>query len=207
MSHFQLGESGEGKYLLQQAREQAPDDHAYAAALGLFIDEEKEHARLLEALVNRYGGATISRHWTHALFRLARRTFGLNFEIQVLVIAELVGTAYYRSLHRRARDPVLEHVCALLLRDESRHIKFHIDWLREVHSRWLLAERGLWSLQFQSLFTVAANVAWFDHRAALKSTGGTKREFFRGARDECIQFLGQLSASAVMASPLASAAT
>jgi len=206
LSHFQLGESGEGKYLLKQAREQAPDDRTYAAALAFFIAEETEHARLLEFMLQRFGCDPIRRHWTQALFRVARRTLGLNFEIQVLVIAELVGTAY-RMLKLRTRDPVLEQVCALVLRDEKRHIEFHIQRLRDVQSRWLPAEREAWSLQFQLLFTAAANVAWFDHRDALKSTGGSKREFFRSARAECIQFLAQMNASSVSAPPLPSPAT
>jgi hypothetical protein len=81
LSHFQLGESGEGKFLLNQARRQAPSDAAYYKALAVFIAEEKEHARLLELLVRRFGGALTRRHWTHAIFRQARRAFGLNFEI------------------------------------------------------------------------------------------------------------------------------
>ncbi|MFN2507380.1 MAG: ferritin-like domain-containing protein [Chthoniobacterales bacterium] len=188
LSHFQLGESGEGRFLLDQARRQAPDDTNYAAALGLFIEEEKEHARLLAHLVERFGGALIRRHWTHTFFRLMRRALGLNFEIQVLVIAELVGTAYYRLLGLRTRDPVLEEVCTLVLSDEAKHIAFHVDWLRAVRSRWLPAECGLWSVQFQLLFTAAAEVAWTDHRSALRLVGTNKREFFREARSECINF-------------------
>lgn len=195
LSHFQLGESGEGHFLLHQARAQAPGDRAHHRALALFIGEEKEHARLLALLVARFGGALIKRHWTHLLFRQARRAFGLNFEIQVLVIAELVGTAYYRLLHRRTRDPVLEEVCGLVLGDEARHIAFHVDWLAQVHARLLPFERGIWSLQFQILFTAAAQVAWADHREALATVGATRREFFREARGECIQFLAQLTAA------------
>jgi rubrerythrin len=198
LSHFQLGETGEGGFLLQQAREQFPDDRTYAQALELFIAEEKEHARLLARLVERFGGALIRRHWTHSLFRLVRRALGLRFEIQVLVIAELVGTAYYRLLHRRTCDPVLEQVCVLLLRDEASHVAFHADWLGEFHKRLLPMERAVWSAQFQVLFTVAAQVAWIDHRAALSSTGARRAEFFREARAECIDFLEQISASAAV---------
>ncbi|MDQ6911636.1 MAG: ferritin-like domain-containing protein [Verrucomicrobiota bacterium] len=193
LSHFQLGESGEGRFLLEQARAQARNDPSYARALALFIEEEKEHARLLERLVRRFGGSIIQRHWTHFLFRLLRRALGLNFEIQVLVIAEIVGTAYYRLLGLRTRDPVLEEVCALLLSDEAKHIEFHIHWLRDVRSRWLPVKCELWSLQFQLLFTMAANVALTDHRAALRSVGASKREFFREARGECIEFLRALN--------------
>ena len=192
LSHFQLGESGDGSFLLKQARAQAPDDETYRKALALFIAEENEHARLLALLVQRFGGALIHRHWTHLIFRQARRAFGLNFEIQVLVIAELVGTAYYRLLHRRTRDPVLEEVCDLVLRDEVQHIAFHVDWLAQFQSRLLPVERGFWSLQFQILFTVAAQVAWIDHRHALATAGASRGEFFNEARLECIRFLSQL---------------
>ncbi len=192
LSHFQLGESGEGSFLLQQAREQVPDDPDYATALALFVDEEKEHARLLERVIRRFGGEPLRRHWTHRLFRLARRAFGLKFEIQVLVIAELVGTAYYQLLKLRTTDPVLDAVCDLLLRDETRHVQFQAEWLSQLQARWLPAECQAWSLQFQLLFTAATNVAWFDHREALKAAGANKREFFRAARGECISFLKQL---------------
>ncbi len=105
LSHFQLGETGEGKFLIAQARLQAPDDVCYHEALRLFVAEEGEHARLLKRLVHRFGGETIRRHWTHTLFRLVRRALGFKFEIQLLVIAELVGTAYYRTLHARTSRP------------------------------------------------------------------------------------------------------
>jgi hypothetical protein len=79
LSHFQLGETGEGKFIVAQAKVQSPDDVAYHQALQLFIAEEGEHARLLERLVHRFGGKIIRQHWTHFLFRLARRALGFNF--------------------------------------------------------------------------------------------------------------------------------
>jgi hypothetical protein len=106
LSHFQLGETGEGKVLIAQAQAQLPEDLIYHEALRLFVAEEQEHARLLARLVQRLGGRIIRNHWTHSLFRLFRHALGFKFEIQLLVIAELVGTAYYRLLHARTRDPV-----------------------------------------------------------------------------------------------------
>src|SRR4051794_10586328 len=70
LSHFQLGETGGGTYLIDQACKQVSDDPTYVDALHYFVAEEGEHARLLECLVLRFGGATIRRHWTHELFRL-----------------------------------------------------------------------------------------------------------------------------------------
>lgn len=192
LSHFQLGESGGGNHLFRKAGEQEEEDFAYRKALELFVAEEGEHARLLKGLVLRFGGVLIERHWTHFLFRAARRCMGLNFEIQTLLIAELVGTAYYRLLHRRVGDPILGQVCVRVLADEEQHVAFHLDRLRERHADLLPAERALWSLQFQALFSAALWVAWIDHRPLLENLGAKRGEFFREARRECISFLSQL---------------
>ena len=194
LSHFQLGESGGGSHLFAQASRQLEEDAAYVGALKLFVAEEGEHARLLQKLVERFGGQLIKRHWTHLLFRTARRALGLNFEIQVLLIAELVGTAYYRVLQRRVGDPILDQVCEHILADEAQHVAFHLDHLRDIHAGLLPAERAAWSLQFQLLFSAALRVAWLDHRAALRATGSRRAEFFADARGECIRFLDSLTA-------------
>jgi hypothetical protein len=193
LSHFQLGESGGGSHLFGKASREAEDDAAYRRALELFIAEEAEHARLLARLVQRFGGQIIRRHWTHLLFRSARRALGLNFEIQVLLIAELVGTAYYEMLQRRARDPLLDQVCARILSDEAQHVAFHLDRLHDIHAGLLPAERGAWCLQFQLLFASALAVAWFDHRSALEAIGTPRSEFFRAARGHAIHFLDSLT--------------
>ena len=188
-SHFQLGESGEGRVLIAAAQRTCVDDPLYAEALTLFIAEEREHARLLARLVERFGGRLITGHWTHLLFRALRRSFGLHAEVQVLVIAELVGTAYYRAIRARVRDVVVEQVCDLVLRDERAHVDFHAERFASWQTQWLPIEREVWALQFQAAFLAAALVAWCDHRAALHAIGVKRREFFRAARLECIRFL------------------
>jgi hypothetical protein len=198
LSHFQLGESGEGSCLFAKARDAYPDDTNYHAALDLFIKEEQEHARLLSRLVGRLGGRLIARHWTHTLFRLLRRALGATFEIQVLVIAEVVGTSYYRLLGRHFADPVVRHVCELLLRDEAKHIEFHRDRFATDQRRWLPWKRTAWAAQFQMLFLGATAVAWADHGSALRAIGGTRREFVREARDECIRLLDALTVSTLI---------
>lgn len=196
LSHFQLGETGEGRFLIAHARAQIPGDLEYHEALRLFVAEEKEHARLLDRLVRRLGGRLVHRHWTHALFRLVRHFLGFKFEVQLLVIAELVGTAYYRLLQARTRDPVLEETCALLLKDEARHVEFHADYLGLFLARLLPMEVSIWRTQFQLLLTGTAWVAWLDHRAALVASGTNRREFAVEVRRECIRFLRQLQRNA-----------
>ncbi len=192
LSHFQLGESGGGQHLFEKAERQGETDAAYRQALELFVAEEGEHARLLRGLVAHFGGRLVARHWTHLLFRLARRALGLNFEIQVLLIAELVGTAYYKVLERRARDPILAQVCRRILADEAQHVAFHLDRLRDLHAALLPAERSGWHLQFQLFFSAALQVAWMDHRPSLAAVGASRREFSAAARQECIGFLDAL---------------
>ena len=181
---------------MDRACRQVSDDPVYLDALQFFIAEEGEHARLLERLVIRFGGATISRHWTHGLFRLIRHALGFRFEIQVLLIAELVGTAYYRLIRARTTDSVLDDTCGLLLRDEAQHVEFHIQWLGSFLSRLLPLEVSVWRTQFQALFSAAVLVAWTDHGEALIASGSNRQEFFRDARLECVRFLHRLEVTA-----------
>jgi len=193
-SHFQLGESGEGTFLLRAAACRYADDPSYLLALQLFIREEQEHARLLATLVERHGGALISSHWSQALFRIFRHAFGVRFELQVLVTAELAGTGYYRVLGRRVCDTVVEQVCQIVLRDEAQHIAFHLDRFAADQGRWLPIERAAWAAQFQVLLLVAARIVWLDHRDALEAIGATWREYQSEVRAEAICFLSNLAA-------------
>ena len=194
LSHFQLGESGEGRCLLSHARRAYRDDPDYCEALALFIGEEQEHARLLARLVERFGGQLIGGHWTHAIFRTLRRALGVHFEIEVLVIAELVGTAYYQLLQARTRDLVLGQVCEIVLRDEAQHVAFHAARFADAQSAWMPLQRALWAAQFRCLFLGATCVAWLDHGPALREIGAQPREFFQHAWSGMENFLGELKA-------------
>ena len=198
LAHFQLGENGEGATLLASARRTWPDDPDYVAALGLFVAEEQEHARLLERLVARYGGRLVTSHWTHRCFRTLRRALGLGFEIQTLVIAEIIGMAYYRLL-RSTGDPVLRQVCELMLRDEAPHLRFHADRVVVAQLAWSPARRALWTLQFGLLFRAAVTAAWLDHRSGLRAVGVSRRLFRTEARAEARSWL--LSRAARRRSP------
>ena len=194
LAHFQLGESGDGRHLLAAARETWPDDAAYLAALETFLGEEHAHAALLARLVERHGGSLVRRHWTHTAFRAMRQFFGARFELQVLATAEIVGTAYYRILHRRTRDPVLEQACALILRDEAGHLAFHVDRFGSEQADWLPLARSIWATQFQFLLLAVSAAAWWDHRDALHALRARKTEWSREVRREGAAFLGGITA-------------
>ena len=183
LAHFQLGESGDGATLLNEARRTWADDPDYVAALVLFVAEEQEHARLLAQQVIRFGGTLVTRHWTHDWFRRVRRALGVHFEIQTLLVAEIIGTAYYRLL-RSTGDTVLRQMCELMLRDEAPHLCFHADRIVIEQLRWLPLARALWTAQFRLLLRVAVIAAWVDHRPSLRAVGIDRRLFSREARDE-----------------------
>jgi len=195
LSHFQLGESGGGRFLLRHARRKYPGDLHYCEALALFIEEEQEHARLLKKMVERYGGRLITRHWTHSLFRGLRQALGTGFAIQVLVTAELIGTSYYRVVEGRTADPVLRHLCQIVLRDEARHVAFHAERLAVDQATWLPLERALWVAQFQMLFLATLRAAWLDHGPALRALGTRSEDFYQCARLECVQFLASCAST------------
>lgn len=207
LSHFQLGESGGGRFLLRHARRKYPNDPHYCEALTLFIEEEQEHARLLKKMVERYGGRLITQHWTHSLFRGVRQALQTGFAIQMLVTAELIGTAYYRVVEACTADPVLRHLCEIVLRDEARHVAFHVERFATDQAAWLPLERALWVSQFQVLFLAALRVAWLDHGAALRAIGAHSADFNREARGECVQFLAGCAGTSTLKETVAAGVT
>ena len=188
LAHFQLGESGDGVMLLTEARRTWADDPDYVAALVLFVAEEQEHARLLARQVVRFGGDLITSHWTHHWFQMVRRAFGVRFEIQTLLVAEIIGTAYYRLL-RSTGDTVLRQMCELMLRDEAAHLRFHADRIVIEQLRWSHVARALWTVRFRCLLRLAVAAAWVDHRSALRAAGINHRLFGSEARNEGREWL------------------
>lgn len=190
LSHFQLGETGGGTFLLKEAsKESDPDD---LAALSMFVDEEKEHARLLTRMVWRLGGKLVHRHWTHRLFKLARRAGGFRFEIQMLLTAEIVGTAYYEMVNLGTLDPAVVAATGLMLRDEARHVAFHRDRQALRWRDYFPIERAIWALQFQLLGRAAVRAAWLDHGPCLRALGFTWQDFALRTRQLSTQFLNGL---------------
>jgi hypothetical protein len=194
LAHFQLGESGDGATLLAEARRTWADDPDHVAALTLFVAEEQEHARLLEQQVIRFGGTLVTKHWSHSWFRRVRHALGVRFEIQTLLVAEIVGTAYYRLL-RSTGDTVLRQMCELMVRDEVSHLRFHADRIVIEQLRWSPLARALWTLQFRWLFRAVVTAAWADHRSALRAVGINRRLFTGQARNDARDWLVRRAAA------------
>jgi len=191
LSHFQLGESGGGSFLLRgaNARAAAIADPAYPRALQMFIDEENEHARLLSKLCERYRVPLTQEHWTHFFFHHIRQVAGIDFELIVLVTAELIGNAYYETLVAHVTDVPLQQAARLILRDEAMHVEFHLDRLADAIGRRGRIGRQAFASSLTVLFEAALIAMWFDHRRGVTAAGATRSNSSRaranGATPSC----------------------
>jgi hypothetical protein len=190
LEQFQLGDGGGPAYLIARNRERFLVQGAGTRALvDLWFAEEREHARLLEAAVARFGGRCILGHWSFTAFCLTRKWFGVRFELTVLLLTEIVSTVYYRLLHRHGQDPALRSMCRLILRDEMGHVAFHRDRLARAGQS---GYGKLWEICFRALGLGAASMLWINHAPGLCALGASGKEFYREVWFELSRFIRRL---------------
>src|SRR5437899_1280463 len=127
---FQLGDGGGPASLIaHDAAKYRNSSEGTRLLTDLWFEEEREHSRLLGQAVRRFGGKRIESHWSFSAFCACRRIIGVRSELQILLLTELVSTAYYRVLRLHADDVPLKAMCSLILRDEAGHVAFHRDRL------------------------------------------------------------------------------
>jgi len=175
IERFELGESGDGANLKRLAAEL--EDPAYSRAIGLFVAEEGQHAQWLGILRERFGGQRLDSHWSDHAFVMLRHVGGLRREVCVLLTAEVIALTYYRVLPLAYEDPVLEAVCARILRDERGHVAFHRATLSQEFARMPAPARTAAVLTWRSFVAVTAKVVAYDHREVLALAGVTRTEF------------------------------
>src|SRR5687767_6870774 len=130
LQQFQLGDGGGPACLIAHDAERfRGSSDATRELVDLWFAEEREHSRLLGCAVRRFGGQLIESHWSFTAFCTSRRVIGVRFELQVLLLTEIVSTAYYRVLRRHCEDSAVRTMCKRILRDEAGHISFHCDRL------------------------------------------------------------------------------
>ena len=178
---FQLGESSDGHNLLRAARAYAErsGDPAYPEAIRLFIGEEQRHARDLGRFLTKAGIPVLARSWTDTVFRWLRHRAGLELFLTVLLTAEMIGKVYYKALRRATGSPLLRRLCEQILRDEIKHIRFHVErlaLLRRDRPRW---KAGLARSGHRCLFGGTCLVVWWKHRKVLRAGGYGFRKYWR----------------------------
>ncbi len=190
IEQFRLGDGGGPASLIahdaERFRSSTPE---MRRIVDLWFAEEAEHARLLGRAVERFGGRRIASHWSFTAFCLCRRALGVRFELQVLLLTELVSTAYYRVLRRHSFDAPLADMCGLILRDEAGHVAFHRDRLASAGCSPLGFDGALWQAQFRLCGHAAATVLWISHGPCLTAIGGSRTEYFHEVRHELRHFV------------------
>ncbi|WP_395744275.1 hypothetical protein [Prosthecobacter sp.] len=176
---FQLGESGGGTRLRRYTRSIASLENlkGYQRAVDLFIAEEQSHAALLKRTVTHLRGTLLQKQWTNSIFRWMRDLVNLEFNIQVLLTAELIAEVYYGMLALRCSDPVVQTAAKKILRDEMKHLSFQRDFLFERLKTLTPATQRLWRWQFQAIHYATATVVSWDHRDCLRSLNVTPADF------------------------------
>jgi len=193
LAQFQLGDGGgPAKLIAWNANQFLSKSDRMRDVVGLWFEEEREHSRLLGAAVARFGAQSIERHWSFTAFCLARRLFGVRFELTVLLLTEIVSTVYYRLMRRHGADAALRAMCLLIIRDENGHVSFHCDRLASLARAGKRRYGKLWRLRFQLLGLGAATMLWINHARALRALGATRTEFYHEVRLGVSRFIAQL---------------
>jgi hypothetical protein len=193
LEQFQLGDGGGPAYLIAWDRERfLAGSDGMRRLVDLWFAEEREHSRLLGAAVARFGGRCIEGHWSFTAFCLARRWFGVRFELTVLLLTEIVSTVYYRMLRRHGNDVALRSMCRLILRDEGGHVAFHRDRLARAARAGRARHGRLWAWRFRTLGLAAATMLWVNHAGGLRAVGATRGEFYREIWKELLRFQRRL---------------
>ena len=193
LEQFRLGDGGGPASLIAHDAERfRSQSEELRAIVDFWFAEEAEHSRLLGCAVERFGGRRITSHWSFSAFCLCRRTLGVRFELQVLLLTELVSTAYYRVLLGHSPDAPLAAMCGLILRDEAGHVAFHRDRLAAQGRSPLGLGGALWQGQFWLCGHAAATMLWINHGPCLTAIGGSRAEYFQEVRWELRRFVASL---------------
>lgn len=191
LAEYQLGDGGGECCLVAGDAETYRGASAEArAVVDAWFAEEREHSRLLACALGRIGAEFVTSTPAFRLFYAIRRTLGVQFEMLVLLIVEIVSTGYYRVLRRHVGDEPIASMCKLILRDEARHIDFHRDRLAARHPR---GAGTLWKWQFHLLGHACAWFLWLGHGRCLRALGGKRAELFAHVTGGQRSFLAELA--------------
>ncbi len=176
---FQRGLSSPGLNLRAKVRRNGAEE--YAECIDLYVQEKGVHADLLARLLFASGATPGSRNVADFVFRHARRRFNWAPELMVLLTAEMASVPFFRILANQVDDPLLTSVLESILYDQSYHLGFHIDHLRQE-----MNERNNWevlALQhgWGAMFSATLGVVMTDNRRVFSALGYEKLSYWTDA--------------------------
>jgi hypothetical protein len=187
IQQFELGESSRGQRLLERGQRfgSSVNDPLFAGALEMFIKEEQQHSRYLEAFMDSQSIPRVQKHWVDTIFRSLRGLAGLELSLTVLVTAELIAVPYYRALRAATGSPILKMICNRILDDEAGHLQFQASMLARADSTRPGALQILLG-EFHRLFLLGTIcIVWSEHRAVFKAAGYT---FWKFKNETLVEF-------------------
>lgn len=184
---FQAGESSEGLHLFHAAERHAErtGDHAYVAAIRLFIAEEQRHARELARVLKLNGVPLLRTTFPDRVFRGMRHLFsGLETSIGVLITAEIIAKVYYAALRDATNSAPLRALCDQILLDEKQHVDFQAEQLAKL--RWRRGWPGMAGTMGAQrfLFWGTCFVVWWCHGKAIRKGGYSFSRYWRACWTE-----------------------
>ena len=191
---FQLGESSEGRHLMEYARAwaQRSGDAAYPEAIRMLIAEEQRHADALARLMELNGIPQLARGLSDRIFRRLRNLAGsLEISISVLVTAEIIAKIYYPALYTATNSAVLRAICQQLYRDEAVHVVFQSEQLAKIRASRSAPEIWATAILHRILFYPTALLVALSHGAVIRRSGLRRLSFLWRCRCE---FLADLAA-------------
>ena len=175
LQRFQIGETGDGRHLKKNAGKVA--DPAYLQCIDLFIKEEQSHGQILGEIIRAMDGSLISWHWSDFVFICLRRMFGLKTEIFILLIAELIGKCFYKTVADNVEDDLMSNAFAIIVCDEIAHLRFHAEFLQQRMAKYSWSQKSIVHYAWSLIFYSACFVFVLDHKSALKALGVSSADF------------------------------
>jgi len=192
LQEFQRGESSDGRHFMGRGFAYAlrSGDQNYLTALDLFIKEEQRHGNYLGRYLTAAGVPLLTQTSTDSIFRALRRMGGLEGMITVLITAELIACVYYKAIQAATGSPLLQDLCAQILRDEDRHIRFQAERLALMRRQRSQLMTGVTTVLHTVLLCGALVFIWPRHGKAIQRGGYS---FFRFAAETMGVFMNTCS--------------
>lgn len=190
---FQLGESSEGKGLMQAAKTYAQKhkDPYLVTITKLFIKEEQGHSLLLKRFMEKHKISLLKRNWADDVFRKLRKDVGFELSVTVLITAEILSLIYYSALLNATNSKLLKSICEKLLKDEVKHIKYESELLNFIRKEKFLLLRYLICFAHQIFYFGTMLIVYLSHRRVINAGGYGFGSFWAVCWQEFSKCFGQ----------------
>ena len=192
---WQLGETSDGKHLLQASRKYADKtgDAFYVQAVELFIKEEQKHGHNLGRYLDLIDKPRIKKNWGDSLFRKIRYyNSSMEWWTLAVITVESAAQIFYQSLKDATQCPLLKQIATDILADEAQHICFQTERLFIIFQSKTAAGRNFAYRFYRFFFLATSLVVWMAHRKLFKAGGNNFSRYFSKMKLKSSKTVGRL---------------